>query len=141
MYLTDQERAVGRENYYSAVTAHDQMTRRDFLVTAIAGGAGALGGLGALYFGYHQPARRVRVLRARDVAEPAMAEGEQMLRREHGAGLVVDRDARDAARLAPVDEQRRQAPGEVAEPRCLARRHADEQPVDPPVEIFQLPRL
>ncbi len=39
--LTDEERAVGRENYYSAVSTHDQMHRREFLVKSFAAG-GAL---------------------------------------------------------------------------------------------------
>ena len=36
--LTDEERAVGRENYYSAVSTHDQMHRREFLVKSFAAG-------------------------------------------------------------------------------------------------------
>ncbi len=51
MDLTPEQREVGSENYYSAVTAMDQMRRRDFLKATIAGGTVAAG-LGAMYFGY-----------------------------------------------------------------------------------------
>ena len=37
MDLTPEQREVGRDNYYSAVTAMDQMRRRDFLKATIAG--------------------------------------------------------------------------------------------------------
>ena len=59
--LTEEERAVGRENYYSAVTAHDQMHRRDFLVKSIVAGGATAAGVGAMYFGYQQPSRQIRV--------------------------------------------------------------------------------
>ncbi len=49
MNLTPEEREVGRENYYSAVTAYDQIHRRDFLKATIAGST-AVAGLGAMYF-------------------------------------------------------------------------------------------
>ena len=59
--LTDEERTVGRDNYYSAVSAHDQMHRRDFLVKSFAAGGVSAAGVGAMYFGYGRPDRRVRV--------------------------------------------------------------------------------
>ncbi len=59
--LTDEEREVGRDNYYSAVTAHDQIHRRDFLVKSIAAGGATAAGVGAMYFGYRRPNRRIRV--------------------------------------------------------------------------------
>ena len=59
--LTPEEREVGRQNYYSAVTAHDQMHRRDFLVRSIAAGGIAAAGVGAMYYGYDRPGRPVRV--------------------------------------------------------------------------------
>ena len=60
MDLTPEQREVGSENYYSAVTAMDQMRRRDFLKATIAGGTVAAG-LGAMYFGYQKPNRPVRI--------------------------------------------------------------------------------
>ncbi|MGI9515483.1 MAG: Gfo/Idh/MocA family protein [Pirellulaceae bacterium] len=60
MELSSEQREIGRENYYSAVTAMDQIQRRDFLKATIAGGAAAAG-LGAIYFGYHRPNRPVRI--------------------------------------------------------------------------------
>ena len=59
--LTPEEREVGRDNYYSAVTAHDQVSRRDFLVRSIAAGGATAAGVGAMYFGYQRPSRPVRV--------------------------------------------------------------------------------
>ena len=59
--LTPEEKKVGSDNYYSAVTAHDQMTRRNFLVKSIAAGGVAAAGAGAMYYGYQQPNRQVRV--------------------------------------------------------------------------------
>ncbi len=59
--LTPEEREVGRENYYSAVTAHDKVSRRDFLVRTIAAGGVTAAGVGAMYFGYQRPNRPVRV--------------------------------------------------------------------------------
>ena len=45
--LTPEEKATGRDNYYSAVTAHDQwgptMNRRNFLAATIAAGATGAG--------------------------------------------------------------------------------------------------
>ncbi len=59
--LTPEEREVGRDNYYSAVTAHEKMNRRDFLVRTIAAGGVTAAGVGAMYFGYGRPNRPVRV--------------------------------------------------------------------------------
>jgi predicted dehydrogenase len=59
--LNDDEREVGRDNYYSAVTAHDRINRRDFLVKSIAAGGATAAGVGAMYFGYGRPNRRARV--------------------------------------------------------------------------------
>ncbi|MDG1874502.1 MAG: Gfo/Idh/MocA family oxidoreductase [Mariniblastus sp.] len=59
--LTPEERATGRENYYSAVTAHDKMNRRDFIVRSIAAGGVTAAGVGGMYFGYGRPNRPVRV--------------------------------------------------------------------------------
>ena len=55
-------------------------------------------------------ASSVCVLRAGDVADPEVAEGEQVFGGEDRAGLVVDGHARDAAGLSPVDEQRGKPP-------------------------------
>jgi hypothetical protein len=59
--LTDEERQNGRDNYYSAVTAHDQIHRRDFMLKSIVAGGATAAGVGAMYFGYGRPNRRVRV--------------------------------------------------------------------------------
>ena len=59
--LTPEERETGRDNYYSAVTAHDQHTRRDFLVRSFAAGGVAAAGVGGMYFGYGKPSGPVRV--------------------------------------------------------------------------------
>jgi|TARA_B110000495_G_scaffold33506_1_gene26310 predicted dehydrogenase len=59
--LTPEEREVGRDNYYSAVTAHDKVSRRDFLVRSIAAGGITAAGVGAMYFGYQRPNRPIRV--------------------------------------------------------------------------------
>lgn len=61
IYLSDEQREIGRDNYYSAVTAHDQMTRRDFIVQSIAAGGISAAGMGAIYFGYQKPNRPVRI--------------------------------------------------------------------------------
>ncbi len=53
--LTPEERETGRDNYYSAVTAHDQHTRRDFLLRSFAAGGVAAAGVGGMYFGYGKP--------------------------------------------------------------------------------------
>lgn len=59
--LTPEERETGRDNYYSAVTAHDKHSRRDFLVRSIAAGGVAAAGVGGMYFGYGRPSGPVRV--------------------------------------------------------------------------------
>ena len=59
--LTPEEREVGQENYYSAVTSHEKMHRRDFLVRSIAAGGITAAGVGAMYFGYQRPNRPIRV--------------------------------------------------------------------------------
>ena len=59
--LTPEEREIGRENYYSAVTAFDKIHRRDFLVKSIVAGGASAAGIGAMYFGYQRPQRQVRV--------------------------------------------------------------------------------
>ncbi len=48
MYLTPEEKAVGKENFHNVVG----VTRRDFLKAGIAAGAVSGAGLGAMYFGY-----------------------------------------------------------------------------------------
>ena len=58
--LTPEEREIGRDNYYSAVTAHDKMNRRSFLATSAAAGVAGAGVAGMLY-GYGKPDRPVRV--------------------------------------------------------------------------------
>ena len=58
--LTPEEREVGRDNYYGAVTAYEDMSRRDFLVKSIAAGGVTAAGVGAMYFGYQRPNRPVR---------------------------------------------------------------------------------
>ncbi len=59
--LTPEEREIGRENYYSAVTAFDKIHRRDFLVKSIIAGGASAAGIGAMYFGYQRPQRQIRV--------------------------------------------------------------------------------
>ena len=61
IYLSDEQRQIGRDNYYGAVTAHDQLTRRDFLTKSIAAGGMSAAGIGAMYFGYQQPRRPIRI--------------------------------------------------------------------------------
>ncbi len=61
IHLPPEEREIGRDNYYSAVTAHETMHRRDFLVRSIAAGGMAAAGVGAIYFGYQKPRNPVRV--------------------------------------------------------------------------------
>ena len=58
--LTPEEREIGRDNYYSAVTSHDRMTRRGFLATSAAAGVAGVG-IGGMYYGYGKPERPVRV--------------------------------------------------------------------------------
>lgn len=59
--LTPEEREVGRDNYYSAVTAHDRVSRRDFLIRSIAAGGVSAAGVGGMYFGYQRPNQPIRV--------------------------------------------------------------------------------
>lgn len=59
--LTPEERETGRDNYYGAVTAYDDINRRDFLVKTIAAGGVAAAGVGAMYFGYQRPNRPINV--------------------------------------------------------------------------------
>jgi predicted dehydrogenase len=59
--LTPEEREIGSNNYYSAVTAYDKYNRRDFLVKSIAAGGAVAAGAGAMYFGYQRPNNPVRV--------------------------------------------------------------------------------
>ncbi len=65
MQLTPEEKDIGQENYYSAVSElsarHPDITRRDFLRTALATGAVSGAGLGAMYFGYKEITDPVRV--------------------------------------------------------------------------------
>jgi len=64
MNVTKEQREVGRDNYYSAVTKHDQVTRREFLAKSSAAAVGTVGGvsaLGAMYFGYDKPGKAIRV--------------------------------------------------------------------------------
>ncbi len=60
IHLTPEERAVGQDNYFSAVTAYEAMHRRDFLVRSIAAGGVAAAGLGGMYYGYGSPRRPIR---------------------------------------------------------------------------------
>jgi predicted dehydrogenase len=61
MNLTPEEREIGRENYYSALTSYETMHRREFLVKSIAAGGIAAAGMGAMYFGYGRPSNPIRV--------------------------------------------------------------------------------
>ncbi len=61
MNLTPEEKAVGTENYYSAVSAYDKMSRRDFLTRTIAAGGITAAGIGGMYFGYERPRRPTRI--------------------------------------------------------------------------------
>lgn len=61
MNLTPEEREIGRDNYYDAVTQHANYTRRGFLQQVMTVGAASAAGLGALYFGYDIPREPVRI--------------------------------------------------------------------------------
>jgi predicted dehydrogenase len=50
MNLSPEERAIGRENFHSAIGS--EHTRRDFLLGSVAAVAGTGAGLGSFYFGY-----------------------------------------------------------------------------------------
>lgn len=60
IHLSPEERQVGQENYYGAMTAFDQLHRREFLTRAIAAGGVTAAGLGGMYFGYQPPRNPVR---------------------------------------------------------------------------------
>jgi predicted dehydrogenase len=57
MNLTPEERQVGQDNYYDALS----VSRRDFLKGVIAAGAVSGAGLGAMYFGYSAVENPVRI--------------------------------------------------------------------------------
>ena len=59
--LTDEQREIGKENYYSAVGSYYDVNRRDFLRTAVSAGAVGAAGLGATYFGYSKVGDPVRI--------------------------------------------------------------------------------
>jgi len=59
--LSSDEREVGTENYYNAVTSYYDVNRRDFLRGIVATGAVSGAGLGAAYFGYGKVNDPVRV--------------------------------------------------------------------------------
>jgi len=61
MDLSPEQREIGRENYYRAVTSHNKMTRRGFLQNVAAAGVVSTAGLGGMYFGYNKPNNPVRV--------------------------------------------------------------------------------
>ncbi len=61
MNLSPEDRDIGRDNYYDAVTQFNQVNRRGFLQSVIYTGAASAAGLGALYFGYNIPRRPVRI--------------------------------------------------------------------------------
>ena len=65
MNITPEERQIGRDNYYDAVTAMDafgpNMSRRGFLAGAAAASIAGGAGLGAMYFGYGKVADPVRI--------------------------------------------------------------------------------
>ncbi|MDV6029138.1 MAG: Gfo/Idh/MocA family oxidoreductase [Phycisphaera sp. RhM] len=59
--LSSDEREVGKQNYYNAVTSYYDVNRRDFLRGIVATGAVSGAGLGAAYFGYGQVKDPVRI--------------------------------------------------------------------------------
>ncbi len=59
--LSAEERAIGLDNYYSAVGSYYNVNRRDFLRGIIATGAVSGAGLGAAYYGYDKVKDPVRV--------------------------------------------------------------------------------
>ncbi len=69
MNLTPEEKKNGKENYYEAVTVHDQqvgrtvggVNRRDFLKGVIGASAVTATGLGGMYFGYSAPKDAVKI--------------------------------------------------------------------------------
>jgi len=61
MNPTPEQKEIGRDNYYSAVTSYEKIHRRDFLTRTVAGGAALGAGVGAMYFGYGKPSRPIRI--------------------------------------------------------------------------------
>lgn len=59
--LSSDEREIGKDNYYNAVSSYYDVNRRDFLRGIVATGAVSGAGLGAAYFGYGQVKDPVRV--------------------------------------------------------------------------------
>jgi predicted dehydrogenase len=59
--LSSEDREVGKENYYNAVSSYYDVNRRDFLRGIVAAGAVSGAGLGAAYFGYGRIKDPVRV--------------------------------------------------------------------------------
>ncbi|MEM9825521.1 MAG: Gfo/Idh/MocA family oxidoreductase [Planctomycetota bacterium] len=59
--LTEDQKKIGQENYYSAVESYYGVKRRDFLRGVVAAGAAGGAGVGALYFGYEKVKDPVRV--------------------------------------------------------------------------------
>lgn len=57
MNLSPEEKAVGQDNYYSALS----VTRRDFMREVVGAGLATGAGLGAAYFGYQKVGNPVRV--------------------------------------------------------------------------------
>lgn len=59
--LSSDEREIGKENYYNAVSSYYDVNRRDFLRGIVATGAVSGAGLGAAYFGYGKVNDPVRI--------------------------------------------------------------------------------
>jgi predicted dehydrogenase len=59
--LSNEQREVGKQNYYSAVGSYYDVNRRDFLRGIVSAGAVSGAGLGAMYFGYGKVNDPVRV--------------------------------------------------------------------------------
>ncbi|MCD0460011.1 Gfo/Idh/MocA family protein [Roseiconus lacunae] len=59
--LSADERTVGEENYYNAVSSYYDVNRRDFLRGIVGAGVVSGAGLGAAYFGYGEVKDPVRV--------------------------------------------------------------------------------
>ena len=59
--ISGEERAIGQDNYYSAVESYYGINRRDFLRGVVAAGAAGGAGLGAAYYGYGKVNDPVRV--------------------------------------------------------------------------------
>ncbi len=58
MYIKEEDKALGKENFYRGMTIdpkdHRGMSRRDFLIGTLGAAAAGGVGLGAMYFGYGQ---------------------------------------------------------------------------------------